>query len=201
MKLQIENNSSSNFIVASELVSDISSENGSAEVTQLLRSGIKAAQEGNRAESRNLLVQATEIEPNNENAWLWLASISEYPEELLIFLSNVLSINPDNERALEWEKSTKSLLSKTFVQRGIEASKNSQTEFAKQCFLQAIVHDNHNEMAWLWLASISDAIEEKRAHLQKVLSLNPKNETALESLKSVKNEMAKVLLKKLRPQR
>lgn len=196
MKLQIENNSSSNFLDNPGLSSDVSSANGSAEVTEMLSRGIKAAQNGNRAEARHLLLQATELEPKNENAWLWLASISEYPEELLIFLSNVLSVNPQNERALEWEKSTKSLLSKTFVQRGIEASKDSQSAFAKQCFLQAIVHDDKNEMAWLWLASISEVIEEKKSHLQKVLTINPNNEMALTSLKSVKNEMAQTLLRK-----
>ena len=193
MKLQIENNSSSEFI---NIPSDVSSANGSAEVTEMLRKGIKAAQEGKRAEARHLLMQVTEREPKNENGWLWLASISEYPEELLIFLSNVLNINPKNERALEWEKSTKSLLSKTFVQRGIEASKESQSAFAKQSFLQAIVHDDQNEMAWLWLASISDTVEEKKSHLQKVLNINPNNETALNLLKSVKTEMAQALLEK-----
>lgn len=196
MKLQIENNSSSNFMDNQDLSSDVRSSSGSAEVTEMLRKGIKAAQDGNRAEARHLLMQATELEPKNENAWLWLASISEYPEELLIFLSNVLGINPTNERALEWEKSTKALLSKTFVQRGIEASKESQGAFAKQCFLQAIVHDDKNEMAWLWLASISTIIEEKKSHLQKVLNINPNNETALALLKSVKTEMAQTLLKK-----
>ena len=147
MKLQIENNSSSNFMGKPDLSSDVSSANGSAEVTEMLHRGIKAAQDGHRAEARHLLIQATELEPKNENAWLWLASISECPEELLIFLSNVLNINPTNERALEWEKSTKSLLSKTFVQRGIEATKDLQSAFARQCFLQAIVHDDKNEMA------------------------------------------------------
>jgi twitching motility two-component system response regulator PilG len=53
---------------------------------QMLRAGIKAMQDGNRAEARQLLLRVTDAEPNNENAWLWLASISEYPEELLIFL-------------------------------------------------------------------------------------------------------------------
>lgn len=193
MKLQIENNSTSDF---TDIPSHVSSANGSAEVTELLGRGIKAAQNGSRAEARHLLMQATELEPKNENAWLWLASISEYPEELLIFLSNVLSVNPQNERALEWEKSTKSLLSKTFVQRGIEASKQNQSAVARQSFLQAIVHDDKNEMAWLWLASISEFVEEKRSHLQKVLNINPANETAAASLKTVKTEMAQALLQK-----
>jgi CheY-like chemotaxis protein len=190
MKLKIENDSTSNLMDTQDLSSEVQSANGSAEVTEMLRSGIKAAQEGNRADARHLLMQATELEPKNENAWLWLASISEYPEELLIFLNNVLRINPKNERALEWEKSTKSLLSKTFVKRGIEASKDSQNAVAKQSFLQAIVHDDKNEMAWLWLASISESVDDKRSHLQKVLKINPENETASNLLNTLKQNLA-----------
>jgi CheY-like chemotaxis protein/tetratricopeptide (TPR) repeat protein len=190
MKLKIENDSTSNLMDTQDLSSEVQSANGSAEVTEMLRSGIKAAQEGNRSDARHFLMQATELEPKNENAWLWLASISEYPEELLIFLNNVLRVNPKNERALEWEKSTKSLLSKTFVKRGIEASKESQIAIAKQSFLQAIVHDDKNEMAWLWLASISESVDDKKSHLQKVLKINPENETASNLLNTLKQNLA-----------
>ena len=69
---------------------------GFSQAEESLRAGIAAAQSGKRAEARCLLMNAAEIEPQNENAWLWLASISEYPEELLIFLNNVLEINPTN---------------------------------------------------------------------------------------------------------
>lgn len=168
----------------------------SDEVKKMLRSGINLAKEGNRAEARQMLLKVTEAESNNETAWLWLASISEYPEELLVFLQNVLKINPENERALEWAKQTRTLLSKTFVQRGINASRENQKDFAKQCFLQGIVHDSENEMAWLWLASTSEAQEEKISHLQKVLQINPNNETALSSLNAVKSQMSQSLLRK-----
>lgn len=154
----------------------------------MLEAGIKAAQHGNRAEAKILLLRATETEPGNEEAWMWLASVSEYPEELLGFLSHVLEINPTNERAVEWAKSTKSLLSKTFVERGISASKDAHKDFAKQCFLQAIAQNGENETAWLWLASGTDSPEEKSAYLQKVLSLDPKNENAIFLLKSIKNQ-------------
>jgi twitching motility two-component system response regulator PilG len=46
----------------------------------MLRAGVKAAQAGNRSEARQLLTQVTEAEPDNETAWLWMASISEYPK-------------------------------------------------------------------------------------------------------------------------
>ncbi len=172
-------------------------ENGSnKEDNKTLRAGIKAAQRGDRAEARQLLLRVTEAEPNNESAWLWLASISEYPEELLIFLNNVLDINPDNERAVEWAKATKSLLAKTFVQRGIEANEQNQKQFARQCFMQAIVHDNRNEMAWLWLASVTDVAEEKINHFHRVLEINPDNETARDSIRSTKEKMLQAALAK-----
>lgn len=196
MKLDFETNTSTVNFVDHDLVNDVKTETSSAETMQMLRDGIKAAQNGNRAEARQLLLRVTDAEPKNENAWLWLASISEYPEELLIFLNNVLTINPANERALEWAGATKTLLSKTFVQRGIDASKETHTDFAKQCFLQAIVHDTQNEMAWLWLASVCDSVEEKAAHLQKVLNINPANETAATLLNSAKRQMSEAQMQK-----
>ncbi|MGC2238809.1 MAG: response regulator [Pyrinomonadaceae bacterium] len=196
MKLEFETNTSTFPSVESDFLNDAEAGKISAEVLEMLNDGIKAAQEGRRAEARNLLLRVTEMDSGNENAWLWLASISEYPEELLVFLNSVLKINPENERALEWAKATKTLLSKTFVQRGIDASKEIQKDFAKQCFLQAIVHDNQNEMAWLWLASVSDSDEEKTSYLQKVLSINPENVTAQASLKSIKKQMAEGVLQK-----
>lgn len=192
MKLELDLTSSQK----TSLINNSENELGSEDIKKMLRSGINLAKEGNRLEARQMLLNVTEAEPNNETAWLWLASISEYPEELLVFLQNVLKVNPQNERALEWAKQTKSLLSKTFVQRGINAAQNNQKEFAKQCFLQGIVHDSENEMAWLWLASTSESQEEKLSHLHQVLRINPDNETALSSLNAVKGQMSQGLLKK-----
>lgn len=192
MKLELDLNSSQKTTLINNSENDL----GAEDVKKMLRSGISLAKEGNRVEARQMLLNVTEADPNNETAWLWLASISEYPEELLVFLQNVLKVNPENERALEWAKQTKSLLSKTFVQRGINAAQSNQKEFAKQCFLQGIVHDGENEMAWLWLASTSESQEEKVSHLNKVLRINPENETALSSLNAVKSQMSQGLLKK-----
>lgn len=167
-----------------------------AEPSEILQAGINFAKEGKRPEARQFLLRVVADEPENETAWLWLASVSEYPEELLVFLQNVLKINPKNERALEWQTSTKTMLAKTFVERGIEAAQENQKEFSNHCFMEALRHDNENEMAWLWLATNSESPEEKIAHLQKVLNINPENETALASLKSLKHEMTQSLLKK-----
>src|SRR5829696_6431872 len=80
MRLEFEPNSSAACFVENEVVSqDVSSE-----VERMLREGVRAAQEGKRVEARGLLLRVTEADAESENAWLWLASISEYPEELLV---------------------------------------------------------------------------------------------------------------------
>lgn len=83
------------------------------EFEKLLKEGITAAKNGERDEARDLLMQATEIDSLNEDAWMWLASISDYPEELVAFLNNVLTINPANARAKKWLAETESLLTTT----------------------------------------------------------------------------------------
>lgn len=167
-----------------------------ADASEMLDAGIKCAQEGSREEARRLLLRVAADEPENETAWLWLASVSDYPEELLVFLQNVLNVNPNSERALEWLKQTKSMLANTFVQRGVQAAQESRQQLAVQYFTQALAHDDRNEAAWLALAADAASPEEKAARLAKVLSINPNNETAAASLQSLNLEISQALLKK-----
>jgi twitching motility two-component system response regulator PilG len=191
MRLEFESNASAFPLVETETVN----ESVSSEGDQLLRAGVKAAQEGRRSEAKALLLRVTEVEPENENAWLWLASISEYPEELLVFLNNVLRVNAENERAIEWKKATQSLLAKTLVQRGADASREDRNNFARQCFEQAVDHDAENELAWLWLASIAESESEKIGMFEKVLSINPENESALNAIKAFKSDRSVEILR------
>lgn len=164
------------------------------EATNALREGVKAAQAGDRAKARTALLRATELDPQSESAWLWLASISEYPEELLVFLNNVLDINPNNARANEWMAATKALLAKTFVQRGIDAMEGGQKDLASQYFDQALEHDQKNSAAWLWLANLSDSNEGKLTYLEKVLEYDPENETAKAAHSQAKSALNQALL-------
>lgn len=166
----------------------------SAEVKSALNQGIKAAQAGNRAQARTSLLRATELDPQNENAWLWLASISEYPEELLGFLNHVLDINPENQRAKEWKVATHALLSKTFVQRGIDASQENQNDFAAECFQTALEYDDRNAVAWMWMASLSDSPTVKVSLLENALAIEPGNEAAATALDAAKTGILKTRL-------
>jgi CheY-like chemotaxis protein len=190
MRLEFEHNSSA---AVPFVENDVVSQDVSSEVERMFREGVRAAQEGKRADARNLLLRVTESNADNENAWLWLASISEYPEELMVFLNNVLRINPENQRALEWNKATKSLLAKTLVQRGMDAVEDKRKDFARQCFEQALEHEAENEMAWLWMASVADSEEEKAACFERVLDVNPENETARMSLKLMEDQKTQAM--------
>lgn len=69
------------------------------DIQQLLREGIEAARAGDKAKARSLFEQITEQDENNERAWMWLASVVDTEEERRVCLSNVLVINPENEKA------------------------------------------------------------------------------------------------------
>jgi len=173
--------------------SDITS---SADYSQKIRAGIEAAREGSRSEARALLLEAADAAPDNEDVWLRLASISEYPEELLVFLNNVLRINPANERAGEWAKATEAVLAQNFVERGTNALAANQSDFARQCFRQAVALDERGEAAWLGLAQTTESDEERNALLEKVLIFNPANETALAALAEAKAQTVERLFSK-----
>jgi twitching motility two-component system response regulator PilG len=85
----------------------------STDFQELLHKGILAAKNGDRVEARNFLTQAAELNLLSEDAWMWLASISDYPEELIAFLSNVLTVNPSNERAIKWLAETERMLARS----------------------------------------------------------------------------------------
>ena len=195
MRLEAETNSAT---VDHNVVANAAAENFSLEANDRLREGIKAAQNGDREKAREALLRSTELDPTSESAWLWLASISEYPEELLVFLNNVLDLNPLNARAIEWMKATKALLSKTFVQRGMDAADSGNNEFAVQCFDQALEHDQTNTAAWFWLADLSASNEGKISYLEKVLELDPENITAREAHQKAKNEINRSVLAEAR---
>lgn len=184
MRLEFEPNVTALPLVENEMFDDVAV---SHDALTLLKKGTSAAQAGDRELARALLTKVTEMEPQSEDAWMWLASISEYPEELLAFLNKVLEINPHNPRAVEWHGATRSLLAKTFVQRGVNAHEEGNQDLAVQCFDQAIEHDMDSEQAWFWKASLASSEDERETFLKRVLSINVDNAQAREALDEIVN--------------
>ncbi len=155
----------------------------------LLKRGVAAAQSGDRDTARKLLSQATAINPLSEDAWMWLASISDYPEELLAFLNRVLEINPGNGKAAEWRSATTSLLAKNFVQRALAARNDGSFELAAKCLDQALTHDEECELAWFWKASLAESDDQKLDLYTRVLEINPENSEASTAVALIKQAL------------
>jgi Domain of unknown function (DUF4352) len=64
----------------------------------LLQEGIEALQTGNAAQARALLSNAVQANPQNEQAWLYLAAVLP-PDRAIEVLERVLKLNPENEQA------------------------------------------------------------------------------------------------------
>jgi hypothetical protein len=68
-------------------------------ISNLLRLGILAADVGRRADARACFAAVLDIDPNNEQALLWQAGLASDPRESLVYLAQVLTLNPRNEYA------------------------------------------------------------------------------------------------------
>jgi len=64
-----------------------------------LHEAVQLAQAGRRDEARAQLLQIVQSDPNNEMAWLWLASVAADQPEYQRALNEVLRINPANHQA------------------------------------------------------------------------------------------------------
>lgn len=154
----------------------------------LLKKGISAAQCGDRSLARRLLTEATDVEPSCETAWMWLASISEYPEELLAFLDRVMEINPSNDKAADWRRATKALLAKTFVQRAIAAREDGSFDLADQSLEQALEHDDSCVTVWQLRAEWADDDDAKAAAFEQVLKIAPDDPDARAALDAIERQ-------------
>lgn len=75
-----------------------------ANIDAMVTAAIKAYRAGKKAEARALLEKATDLDPNNEQAWMWMSAVVDSNEDQRICLENVLYINPNNgdaKRGLE----------------------------------------------------------------------------------------------------
>ena len=60
-----------------------------------------------------------------------------------------------------------------FINRGIEAHDRKNAEAAKRQFAMALLGDPQNEMAWLWLAEVSNDKGERLYCLNRAVEINP----------------------------
>jgi Tfp pilus assembly protein PilF len=72
----------------------------SSEGDTILQLGIEAAREKRYEDAHNLFALLTRQEPDNAQAWLWLAGVAQSSEERRAALDRVLELDPTNQMAI-----------------------------------------------------------------------------------------------------
>lgn len=157
---------------------------------KLLHEGAAAAKAGDKALAHQLLSQAVETDPQSALGWLWLASVTESLEDRLTYLERVLSLDPTNQRALEWSRSTKGQLARSLLQKGLAAAKEGNLTLARDVARNVLEYEPNNEDGWLMLAYVTGSLQEKVTYLERVLQINPSNQRALSSLATARERLA-----------
>ena len=69
------------------------------------------------------------------------------------------------------------------LRQGIAAAQSGDRLSARRLLQQVLTEDGSNELAWMWMASVVDNADERRACLERVIKLNPNNPRAREALR------------------
>ena len=73
------------------------------------------------------------------------------------------------------------------LQQGIDLANSGNQGLARTVFLQLTQNEPENEMGWLWLASVANNDRERLSCLQQVLRINPKNQRALQDIRTLQS--------------
>ena len=152
----------------------------------LLQEAIASALSGDKQAARTLLEQVTAANPENELAWLWLASVSLTPQETMRCWRRVYKINPHQEQALVG-------LKRLLLQEGINAARHNRKEESRELLMELTQVDALNEVAWLWLATLAKDVEEAAHYTARVLQINPQNERAKAWMEKLRPSLASPL--------
>lgn len=85
---------------------------------------------------------------------------------------------------------TKGTSNEELLQLGITAARRKNKQNARVLFLQVYERDKRNETAMLWLAKVASNRQESIAWLERVVDVNPENETAKKGLEQLRYKQA-----------
>jgi len=151
----------------------------------LFRQAMAASRAGDKVKTRECLLEAVKIDPNSETTWQWLAGVAESPLEATRAWEKVLQLNPNSDKA-------KQSIRPMRLQAGIDACKAKDVPTARRLLRSVVADEPKNEHGWLWLASVSDTAAEAKAHLERVLYLNPNSKAAKKGIEYYDGKIAKL---------
>jgi dipeptidyl aminopeptidase/acylaminoacyl peptidase len=76
------------------------------------------------------------------------------------------------------------------LRQAINAAQRGDKLNARRQLQQILTEDGNNEIAWMWMASVVDTADERRACLERALKINPNNARAREALRRMGIEVA-----------
>ncbi len=106
-------------------------------VRSLIGQGQAAAQAGQRELARRYLQSALDLDPDNVDAWLWLAGVQDDPLETKRCLERVLELDPDNAQAQQGLRWVEAQLAK---QGGVPESKPEEPQRARAIHQELRAH-------------------------------------------------------------
>lgn len=100
---------------------------------ELMNEGRAALQRGEKQLAHNLWREAAMVDPYNEQVWLALLDVLEAPDDRIVCLQNILSINPMNVQARR-------------LLRAYEAEEERKNALRKQHKKQAVVRKHERRV-------------------------------------------------------
>jgi len=147
-----------------------------------LRAGMAECQAGNKPAARRWLLELTEDEPENEQAWLWLGNAAERPQEAVAYLERALDLNPENLRAAQSIQTYR-------LNAGVADYKAGDLESARRYFAAAVEQDARHVPALFWLAHLAEAPQDALAYLERILEVEPDNARAQQSAETYRQQL------------
>lgn len=76
------------------------------------------------------------------------------------------------------------------INMAISSAKKGQKKGARMMLQKVLTEDKRNERAMLWMAKLASNKKDKRKWLNRILDVNPDNETALQAIEKMNYEDA-----------
>jgi len=154
----------------------------SADMDELLRAGIAAAQAGQREKARTLLTRVVEEDDGNAHAWLWLSGVVDSLDNQEVCLQHVVALDPSNKVAQRGLELIRRQRLDTLLQAGIAAAQKGQRDHARKLLMRLVEQEEANLQAWVWLSELVDNLDDREICLENALTLDAENEELRQKL-------------------
>jgi tetratricopeptide (TPR) repeat protein len=161
-------------------------------VERLVQAGLAAAKAGQRAKAKALLAQATEEDPTQIQAWLWLSGVVNDLREREACMEKVLALEPGHPAATKGLRLVREKIITSSLREGVAAAKAGDTARARELLTEVAVRDEENVQAWFTLSEVVEDEEEREICLENVLTLDPDNLEARKRLEALQSDAAPV---------